>query len=180
MTAYIALLRGVNVGTGRSVDMKHLKEVFKDLGFKDISTYINSGNILFSSSKSKNYIRKAVENAIKKEFGLAVPALILTEGEMKRIERAVPRSWMNDASQRTDVAFLFKAADHKSLIKDMPLNRDFIDVRYTKGAVFWNIDRKHLNKSRLVKLVGHELYRYMTLRNINTVRYLAGRQMTKT
>jgi uncharacterized protein (DUF1697 family) len=93
---------------------------------------------------------------------------------MKIIGDAIPDEWQNDAKQRTDVAYLFKKADSKKILNDLPVNRKYIDVRYIKGAVFWNLDRKNRNKSRLGKLIGHNLYQLMTVRNVNTARFLAG------
>jgi len=47
MIAYVALLRGINVGGNNMISMKSLKASFDELGFQDVATYINSGNILF-------------------------------------------------------------------------------------------------------------------------------------
>lgn len=174
MAAYIALLRGVNVGKGRQVDMKKLKIIFGKLGYVNVSTYINSGNVIFESRKSKAALVREIHPILKKLAGFEVPALIKTKSEMIKIANAIPLAWQNDDSQRTDVAYLFDEIDSGKILDELPLNRKFIDVRYIKGAVYWNLDRKNLNKSRLVKLIGHKLYKQMTMRNVNTARFLAG------
>jgi uncharacterized protein (DUF1697 family) len=46
-------------------------------------------------------------------------------------------------------------------------------MRYVKGAIFWNVDRKKNNKSHINKLIGHKFYQLMTVRNVNTARFLA-------
>ena len=71
------------------------------------------------------------------------------------------------------MAYLFPDIDSADTIEQLPVDRAFIDVRYTPGAIYWNIDRKNQNKSKLNKLVGHKLYQFMTVRNVNTARYLA-------
>lgn len=53
------------------------------------------------------------------------------------------------------------------------MNPEFVDMRYAKGALMWHIDRKHFNKSKLNKLIGTKIYKLMTMRNINTAKYLA-------
>ncbi len=171
---YIALLRGINVGKNKRVEMARLRALFEALGCVEVSTYINSGNVIFESSKSREVISREAGENMQKEFGFEIPAIIKTQTEMKRIAEAIPADWQNDPKQRTDVAYLFNNIDSKKVIDELPLNRDFVDVRYVKGAVFWNIDRKNYNKSRLNKLIGHELYQHMTMRNVNTARFLAG------
>jgi uncharacterized protein (DUF1697 family) len=171
---FIALLRGINAGKNRWVEMKKLKIIFEFLGFMNVLTYINSGIVIFESSKSKTTIQREIESIFKKEFDFEIPTLIKTKREMKIIGDAIPDEWQNDAKQRTDVAYLFKKADSKKILNDLPVNRKYIDVRYIKGAVFWNLDRKNRNKSRLGKLIGHNLYQLMTVRNVNTARFLAG------
>ncbi len=170
---YVALLRGINAGGNRKVEMKKLKALFEALGFANVSTYINSGNVIFESSKSKAAIQREIELIFKKEFSFEIPTLIKTKNEVQKIAKAIPDDWQNDKKQRTDVAYLFDKIDSRNIINELPMNREFIDVRYVKGAVFWNMDRKNLNKSRLNKLIGHTLYQCMTLRNVNTARFLA-------
>lgn len=51
---------------------------------------------------------------------------------------------------------------------------DYLDILYMKGAIIWNIKRENVNKSQLAKLISHKLYKVMTIRNVNTARFLAG------
>lgn len=171
---YIALLRGINAGKNRRVEMKKLKLVFEAADCINVSTYINSGNVIFESDVAQDTIQLDLEKAIEKTFGFQVPTLIKTEKEILKIARAIPSDWQNDTKQRTDVAYLFKEIDSKNILNELPFQKEFIDVRYVTGAVIWNIDRENYNKSHLNKLIGHELYPYITMRNVNTARYLAG------
>jgi uncharacterized protein (DUF1697 family) len=171
---YIALLRGINVGGNRRVEMKKLKLIFEAMGCQHVSTYINSGNVIFESDKQQTDIRKKIEANLKKEFGLEILTLVKTEREMKKIATAIPADWQNDARQRTDVAYLFEKSDSKEILSQLPLNREFIEVRYVPGAIFWNLDRQNYSKCRLNKLISHGIYQFMTVRNVNTARFLAG------
>jgi uncharacterized protein (DUF1697 family) len=154
--------------------MKRLKALFETMGYSQISTYINSGNVIFESDEGRERIRKKIEVSLVEEFGFEIPTLIKTEQEMKKIADAIPSGWRNDAAQRTDVAYLFPEADSKKTVDELPVNRKYVDVRYVKGAVYWNMDRKNYSRSRLNKIIGHRLYQLMTMRNVNTARYLAG------
>ncbi len=170
---YIALLRGINVGGNRKVEMKKLKALFESLGCTHVSTYINSGNVFFESGESGEGLHKKAGTALKKEFGFDIPVLIKTEREIKMIADAVPKTWTNDSEQKTDVAYLFGEIDSEEIVDNLPVKREYINIKYTGGAVIWNVKRKDLNRSHLSKIAGHELYRSMTVRNVNTARYLA-------
>lgn len=170
---YIALLRGINVGKERRVEMKKLKTLFESLGYSNVSTYINSGNVIFEGKGKQQEIREILELNFKKEFGFDILTLVKTEKEMIRIVEVIPKNWKNDITQRSDVAYLFPEIDSKKTIDDLPIKKEFMDIRYVKGAIFWNVDRKNYNKSHLNKIISHNLYQFMTVRNVNTARYLA-------
>ena len=173
---YAALLRGINVGKTKRMEMKQLAALFETLGYKNVSTYINSGNVIFESEKPAGILRKEIELNLPGKFGYDVPTLVKSITELKQIAGAIPSSWLNDESQRTDVAYLFDEIDSSDIIDGLPLKKEFIDVRYTKGAVYWNVKRVNYGKSKLNKLISHKLYQFMTVRNVNTARYLAGKE----
>lgn len=162
------------MGTARKVDMRRLRALFEGLGFKKVSTYINSGNVIFSGAGAASVLRERIAAAVKAEFGFEVAVLVKTRAQMRGIARAIPAGWRNDDEQRTDVAYLFGEADKAASLAKLPFNREAVDARYVKGAVIWNLDRKDYSRSRLNKLIGSELYKAMTLRNVNTARFLAG------
>lgn len=171
---YIALFRGINVGGNRKVEMKKLKGLFESLGYTKVSTYINSGNILFESDLDTKSVLTKITKTFEKTFDFEIPTLVKTEKEMKKIADAIPKDWQNDPKQRTDIAYLFPEIDSKKIIEELPFKKEFVDVRYTKGAIIWNIKKVNVNKSNLAKLISHKLYKSMTIRNVNTARFLAG------
>lgn len=170
---YVALLRGINVGGNRKVEMKKLKALLESSGCNNVSTYLNSGNAIFESNKKQGDIQKDIQENIKKELGFEIQTLVKSEKEIKRIAKAVPEEWKNDTEQKTDVAYLFKEIDKKETIDQLPVKKEFIDIRYVKGAIIWNVKRKDYNKSWLNKIISHKLYQSMTIRNVNTARNLA-------
>jgi uncharacterized protein (DUF1697 family) len=171
---YVALLRGINAGTLRRVEMGTLRQLFERLGYTQVSSYLNSGNILFDAGEDASEIHRKVETSLKEELGFEIPTLIKSDTELQGILNAIPATWQNDSMQRTDVAFLFPEIDTEKILSDLPVKRDFINLRYIPGAVIWNLDRKNLNKSHLSKIISHPHYQLMTVRNVNTARYLAG------
>jgi uncharacterized protein (DUF1697 family) len=170
---YIALLRGINVGGNRIVNMKRLKTFFESLGCINVLTYLNSGNVIFESKENQKNISKKAGDGLKKEFDFEIPTLIKTEKEMKNIANSIPKNWLNNSAQRTDVAYLFPDIDSIKIIDELPVKKEFIEVRYIQGAFYWNVKRENVYKSHLAKLISHKLYKSMTIRNVNTARYLA-------
>ncbi|HZS43068.1 MAG TPA: DUF1697 domain-containing protein [Candidatus Paceibacterota bacterium] len=169
---YVALLRGINVGGNRKVEMKKLAETFRALGFSNVKTFINSGNIIFQAmSKNEKNLTRKIEKTIEKDFKMPIRVLLKNLGEIKKIVKTIPKIWINDEKVKCDVMFLWRGIDKKSLVKELPFNSKIEDIKYVKGALIWRIDRKNFNKSRIVKrMVGSELYRQMTIRNPNSVR----------
>jgi uncharacterized protein (DUF1697 family) len=153
--------------------MARLRMLFESLGCSNVSTYINSGNVLFESGERRENLYRMIDTAFKKEFNFDIPLLIKTRTEIRTIARAVPAAWLNDASQKTDVAYLFDEIDSKDTIEVLPVKKEFIAVNYVKGAIIWNVKRENAGKSNLSKIIGHKIYRFMTVRNVNTARYLA-------
>ena len=74
---YVAFLRGINVGGKNKIKMETLREVCSALGFKNVKTYINSGNVIFETAKSDNQkLAAIIEKAIEKEFSLSIKVMI--------------------------------------------------------------------------------------------------------
>lgn len=171
---YVALLRGINVGKNNRVDMKSLKSLFEMNGYHNVATYINSGNVVFESDKETQVLVAEIESSLVERTGAKISVLVKPVSELARIAKQIPVNWENDTSQRTDIAYLFDEADTENIINDLPIRKEYLDIRYTAGALIWNVKRENYNKSQLNKIIGHKLYQYMTIRNVNTARYLAG------
>ncbi|XQS35199.1 DUF1697 domain-containing protein [Brevibacillus sp. TJ4] len=99
---YTALLRGINVGGNNKVDMKLLKTSFEQVGMENVVTYINSGNIVFTTANhSKHEIAPILEQAILDTFGLQIKVLIRSLEDMKNVMSALPESWKNDGDMKS-------------------------------------------------------------------------------
>lgn len=171
---YIALLRGINVGGHRKVEMKRLKSLLESIGYSNVSTYLNSGNALFETQDNQKQIQEDVSKALLEEFGFEITTLIKSEDEIKKIASVIPVEWQNNKEQKTDVAFLFPEVDSEETVDKIHVKREYVDLIYVEGAIIWHIMKKDYNKSQLNKLVGQKLYQQMTVRNVNTARFLAG------
>jgi uncharacterized protein (DUF1697 family) len=171
---YLALLRGINVGGNNKIKMDKLKIVFGSLGFLNVLTYINSGNVIFEDSTlSIDEITTKLEQVIEKEFGFVVPVLVLNQDQIMLIGDNIPADWTNDLEQKTDILFLWKDVDYAEVINEIEHTPQVDNLIYCESAIIWNIDRRqYFNGSRMNKLVGTRVYKNMTARNVNTVRKL--------
>ena len=90
MQNYVALLRGVNVG-GKTMKMEALRSIFLELGFSNVRTYVQSGNVVFAAAKvSANQLSREIEERILREFSLPVSVIAKSSKEMEAIVKRNP------------------------------------------------------------------------------------------
>ena len=90
MGRYVAMLRAVNVG-GKQIKMTALAALFSDLGYRDVVTYIQSGNVVFTSpSRSADALARAIEARITRELRMEVRVLLRSRAELERVQQANP------------------------------------------------------------------------------------------
>jgi uncharacterized protein (DUF1697 family) len=90
MTAFVALLRAVNVGGTGKLPMSELKSMCEKLGFTKVQTYIASGNVLFESRKTEASVKAALEAALQKHAGKPVGVLVRTPAELAKVVEGNP------------------------------------------------------------------------------------------
>ncbi|CEA16789.1 hypothetical protein ING2E5B_2060 [Fermentimonas caenicola] len=170
---YIALFRGINVGGNNKVEMKKLKSLLERTGFENVVTYINSGNVIFKKSGggSEAELARIIEQAVKDEFQLDLKIVVINSNHLDAICREIPADWVKNDEMRTDVLFLWEKYDYPGVL-DIIKYKEVDNVKYVPGALVWNVREKDYTKSNMVKLVGTDLYRHITIRNVNTVRKL--------
>jgi len=173
MNKYVALLRGINVGGNNKVEMARLKKTFESLGLENVVSYINSGNIIFSSDQSASVLVPKLEAAIKKDFGFGVKVLLRDAKNIAAVVKALPVNWKNDVAMKCDVMFLWEHYDNSKVLEQLIIKPGIDDVKYVPGAVLWRVDRDKVTRSGLLRIVGTDLYKHMTIRNCNTLRKLA-------
>ncbi|MHB8050846.1 MAG: DUF1697 domain-containing protein [Coriobacteriia bacterium] len=170
---YVALLRGINVGGANKISMAELRSVFEDAGMLAVRTYINSGNVLFSSDmEDRGQLVDLLQNAIREHSGVSADVQLRTEEEIAAVVGAIPAEWTNDASMKCDVVFLQPDVDGAEILEELGPRPGIEDALYVQGAVIWRLDRKNATRSRLTRIVGTPLYSRVTVRNCNTVRRL--------
>ena len=172
---HLALLRGINVGGKHRVPMEDLRASFENAGMADVSTYINTGNVLFTApdGSSASELAAQLEVRLSEDFGFPIPVLVVTGSDLAAVTAAIPSGWANDDTQKSDVIFLFPELHGPEALSRFPVKPGIDEVIYESGAVIWRVARKDQPRTGLVTVVGTSLYRRCTIRNVNTVRKLA-------
>jgi uncharacterized protein (DUF1697 family) len=106
LTAYAALLRGINVGGKNKVPMAELRTLFETLGHANVVTYIQSGNVVFTSAAKPAKIAADITGAIAGEFGLTVPVIVRSRTELRRVLTSNPYLDTGVGPSKLHVTFL--------------------------------------------------------------------------
>jgi uncharacterized protein (DUF1697 family) len=170
---YVAFLRGVNVGGKSIVSMAAIKEALVALGLSDVRTYINSGNVIFSTQASGvQQLTARIEKALEQHTGMAIKVLVMDHRTLKKMVDAIPRNWVDDKTMRTYVLLLWKELDDRSILDSLPTKPGVDELKYTPGAVVWRVDREDVGRSQMNRIVGTPMYKKITIRSANTMRKL--------
>jgi len=112
------LLRGINVGGADRITMAALRADFEAAG--DVRTYINSGNVLFTTDVTDRVnLSWLLRKTIQERSGIGVDVQLRDAGELTVIAEAIPRDWINDGSTRCDVVFLQPDVDRAGVIDEL-------------------------------------------------------------
>lgn len=173
LTVFVALLRGVNVGGNNMISMKELKGSFERIGFSNVSTYINSGNVIFQSKENDaRKLERKIEQMLSSDYQLDSKVVVRSLGEMEKLVKALPQSWSGDSDWRYNVIFLRHTIDSEKILEELPVNSDIEQIVYRPGALLWSAQVNELTRTNLAKLSSRKTFQDMTVRNLNTTKKL--------
>ena len=171
---YVLLLRGINVGGKNKVSMAEFKEMLSHLGYTNVISYINSGNIIFDTSDTIETINQNI-SIILNTYPFKINKVILSQNEYLEELANLPSWWFND-SYRKDVLFYTNEIDYSIMrerIEKMPLQDEA--VHFGKYAVFWgkHNETSYLKTSYHKYLIKESFYGSITIRNFRTFEKIA-------
>ncbi len=171
---YIALLRGINVGGKNKVSMKELKKVFEELEFTEVSTYLNSGNVLFESEKKDIPALIALcEEAIEKHFGFFVRTCIISVPNLQKALEHAPDWWGKNSEDKNNAIIVIPPAKTSDVMQSVgEAKPEYEKVDSYGQVIFWWAPLKTFSRTRWSKIVGTQAYKDITIRNANTIRKL--------
>jgi uncharacterized protein (DUF1697 family) len=172
MTTYAAFLRGVNVGGKSIVSMAELKSSFESLGYTHVTTYINSGNIIFHASGDPRAIERDIEAIIYKRFKIHTVAMVRTHHEMLDLLEHVPEEWLAAEGYTLEFLFLGRDIDSPEILKQITPKDDMEELLYFPGALLWHFATDAKTRSSVLKINTMPLYQQISVRTSGTVRKL--------
>lgn len=171
MTKYIALLRGINVGGKNKISMSELKFSFEQRNFKNVITYINSGNILFESSLTEvNEIKTICEDFILSDFGLSISVGIILASELSNAIAHAPEWWNKDDNSKHNAIFVLPPMTTQKVLAEVGSTKaEYEKVDFYQNVIFWSAPISTFSKTRWSKIVQNKnIYNHITIRNANT------------
>lgn len=169
----MALLRGINVGGRNLVSMGDLRTVFADAGFDDVSTYIQSGNVLFTATPSDS-LESEVEAMLAERLDLGVVVVVRTADDLQEVLAQAPDGFGSQPdTYYSDVVFL-KAPLTSSRVMEVIRPREGVDMAWPgDGVLYFQRLGARRSQSRLSTLASTPEYQQMTIRTWSTTTRLA-------
>ncbi len=158
MPTYVALLRAVNLGSHNKVAMPKLRAAVEALGYRDVSTYIQSGNLILTADDKAAAVEQTVRDAIADAFGLDVVALVRSRDQLKKIVDANP--FVDKARELNHLHAVFLATKPEAKAVDSLTSADWggdeVHVRGTEAYLHLpnGYGRAKLNNMVVEKSLG--------------------------
>ncbi len=174
MTRWISLLRGINVGGANLIRMPALKLFYESLGLSDVQTYLQSGNVIFTSPATDiPALEERIEQGIAQTFGLNIPVLIRTAADLQRlVDRNPFTHGRSEDRARLAVAFLQRPPDEAGL-RRLSEFTDPLDEFFVSGQEIFLFCPNGFGRSKLTNtFFEKKLAVLATARNWNTVNAL--------
>lgn len=169
MSRYVALLRGVNVGGKNLVAMPAVKAFFEAQGFEDVATYIQSGNVIFTSTERSAALVARIEAGLSKAFGYAARVLLRSRQQLRRVVGEAPAGFgTRPALYRYDVIFLKEPLSASEALERAPARPGVDQVSAGSGVLYFSRLIRKASQSRMSRIMSSPMYEQMTIRNWNT------------
>ncbi|MEO5691372.1 MAG: DUF1697 domain-containing protein [Candidatus Saccharimonadales bacterium] len=171
---YIALLRGINVGGNNKVPMVELKSCFEQVGFKNVATYINSGNVIFETTKTnKVKLVEMCEAEMEKTFGFHIVCSVITAAELLESLEHAPH-WWNRGEGKHNAIYVIAPKRAEEIMEEVgEAKPEYEQVAAYHPIIFWSAPIETFSRTRYSKIVSTKAYQSVTIRNANTTIKLA-------
>lgn len=173
MKRYVALLRGINVSGKNKIVMSELKTQCMNLGLENVVTYLNSGNVIFSSNLCESELQIVVEKMIQEKFGLCIPVFVIEIDAIKDGLAHAPSWWGNDNKEIYDnLIFVFSTTTAKEIYDKIGVpTKDLEQIEIYQNMIFWSFDlKKHAKANWWKKTASTGIGEFLTIRTANTIR----------
>jgi uncharacterized protein (DUF1697 family) len=172
MANHILLLRGINIGPRNRIAMPALRDALTDAGFDDVRTYVQSGNVVLSSSSKAEAVARETERVIAKAFGLDIAVVARTRTQLAKVVERNPLGKVADNDKRYQVSFL-AAKPSQDVVRRVEEAAVLPEQVVVNGREIYAWHPEGVARSKLWGLLaGKQLGVTATARNWTTVRKL--------
>ena len=163
------------VGGRNKVWMADLRAAFTDDGFPEVATYIQSGNVLFTSDGPRADLEDDIESMLERRFGTRWVTVVRTHRELERIVDEAPEGFGSKPDRyHSDVIFLKKPLTPAAAMKIVDLREEVDEAWPGRGVLYFARLSARRTQSRLSRIVGTPEYQSMTIRSWSTTTRLLG------
>ncbi|MBM7505938.1 DUF1697 domain-containing protein [Agromyces aurantiacus] len=167
-SACVALVRGINVGGRNAVRMAELIDAFRDADYDEVSTYLQSGNVLFRADAGPRELETEVEAMLERRLGVPLLVVIRSKDEFAATIDAAPAGH-GSPDLRSDVIFLKHPLSAEEALSEFPELRDGVDaVAAGPGAIYFSRVAVLATKTRIQRLMAMPIFERMTMRSWRT------------
>lgn len=171
---YIALLRGINISGKNKISMPELKKLLEENNYQNVSTYLNSGNIIFECNiDNKETIMDNIHTLIKTKFILDIPVYITTDKELEDILNNSPKWWGSSNKEIYDnLIFIIPPTKYEEVYNTIGSPKEGLEqIEEYNNCIFWSFDLNNYRKSNWwVKTASTDIKDKITIRTANTMR----------
>jgi uncharacterized protein (DUF1697 family) len=166
---WVALLRGINVGGNNLIPMVELRACVSALGYTNVATYIQSGNVLFDARGAHASVVKRLEKALSDSFDYHAKLVLRSAAEMQEVLHDAPKGFGSDREQyKYDVLFARPGVDIAKVLQEVPVHPEVDVATAGRHALYYRRLIARETSSRLSRLVQMPVYKELTVRNWNT------------
>lgn len=173
---YIVLLRGVNISGKNKVSMSKLKQLLEENNYQNVSTYLNSGNIIIESNiNNKELIVENISKIIESNFNIKIPIYIMTVPELEDILNNSPSWWGTTNKEIYDnLIFIIPPTTYEEVYNTIGSPKENVDqIEEYHNTIFWSFVLKDYRKSTWwIKTASTSITNKITIRTANTMKKL--------
>ncbi len=166
---YVALLRGINVG-GRMIPMSEVRACFSEMGFGEVLTVQQTGNVVFDSTENLSALKLTIEAGLRRRFNYPAHVQVLKLTRLRKIVESSPFD-DSDPQMHSYVIFFESGLEVKLMAEATDVDDKIESIEAGDGVLYWRVPKGSTLQSALAKYLTKARYKdFHTNRNIKTLR----------
>ena len=169
---YVVLLRGINISGKNKIVMSDLRLLLEKNNYKNVLTYLNSGNVILESNDDEQKIMNDIHKLIKESFNLEIPVFVIRSADLADIFKNHPTWWKTENKDIYDnLIFIIPPTTYTEVYNELGSPKEDLEqIAEYHNSIFWSFDLKNYRKSTWwVKTASTDIKDKITIRTANTI-----------